>query len=188
MEVIIKGRHVEITDALRRYAEDKVSRVTRFLDPAKITKIEIELIVDKNRSVANSQTAEVTIHTKGFLVRGKVSSENMYASIDEVVDKLERQIKKHKGKIYDSHRMSGGLGETALKAVEESTVSSERPRVVKTKRIMLDTMSVEEAALQMELLGHDFFVFTNADTGGISVVYKRRDDNYGLIEPLAGKG
>ncbi|MCL5291644.1 MAG: ribosome-associated translation inhibitor RaiA [Actinobacteria bacterium] len=188
MEVIIKGRHIEVTDALRRYAEDKVSRLTKYLE--KITKVEIELIVDKNPSVPNPQTAEVTLHTKGPLIRGKASTDNMYASIDGVVDKIQRQIKKYKGKLYGSHKQASGLAELALQHSGEtiSETGEIGPKVVKTKRVSLKPMTTEEAALQMELLGHDFFVFTNSETDELNVVYRRRDKNYGLIEPIFGKG
>lgn len=187
MQVIVKGRHIEVTDSLRRYAEEKVSKLGRYLD--KIQGIEVELIVDKNPSVPNPQTAEVTLRTKGPIIRGSVSTENMYASIDGVVDKIERQIERYKGKLYTSHKQAGGLAELALQHSGELVPEQEGegPRVVKSKRIALKPMTPDEAALQMELLGHDFFVFINSETGDVNVVYKRKDGNYGQIEPIYGK-
>ncbi|MHB0976707.1 MAG: ribosome hibernation-promoting factor, HPF/YfiA family [Candidatus Aquicultorales bacterium] len=191
MEVIVKGRHVEITDALKKYAEDKVSRLSRYFD--KINQIEVELMVERNPSLPNPQTAEVTLITKGPLIRAKVATDNMYASIDGVTDKLERQIKKFKGKLYSSHKISPGLGEFSLEHApggtsENGAVEAEEHQVVRVKRISLKPMTTDEATLQMELLGHDFFIFINSETDEVNVVYKRRDKNYGLIEPVFGKG
>ncbi|MCL4499189.1 MAG: ribosome-associated translation inhibitor RaiA [Chloroflexi bacterium] len=188
MELIVKGRHIEITDALRQYAEEKVGRLTRHFD--QVMKIEVELNVDKNPSHPNPQTAEVTLHTKGPLIRGKASSDTMYASIDAVVDKIERQVQKHKGKLYSLHKQQAGLGVFSAEHAGELVTAGEEtePKVVKTKRVALKPMTTEEAALQMELLGHDFFVFTNSDTDEVNVLYRRRDKNYGLIEPILGKG
>jgi putative sigma-54 modulation protein len=110
----------------------------------------------------------------------------MYASIDLVVDKLERQIKKYKSKLYKSLKQGEGLGRLA-KTTQEAAEEPE-PKIVKTKQIEVKPMTPEEATLQMELLGHDFFVFANSETDEVNIVYRRRDDNYGLIRPIFGKG
>lgn len=183
MEMIIKGRHVEVTDALRAYAEEKVGRITRYFD--QIKKIEIEFTDEKNPSIVNSKTIEVTVFSKGPVLRAKESSGDMYASIDMVVDKLERQIKRFKNKAFKASKHAPGLGELAMARIEEGAEAEEKGlRIVKVKQVEVKPMAPEEATMQMELLGHDFFVFTNADTEEINVVYKRKDNNYGLIEPI----
>ncbi|MBE0447489.1 MAG: ribosome-associated translation inhibitor RaiA [Actinobacteria bacterium] len=187
MELIVKGRHVEVTGALRSYAEDKIGRVAKYFD--RIQKIEIEFTDEKNPSIINSKTVEVTVFPKGPILRAKESSSDMYASIDMVVDKLERQIKRFKNKKnYKSTKHAPGLGELALASFAGTAREElEGPRIVKVKQVAVKPMDPEEATMQMELLGHDFFVFTNANTEEVNVVYKRKDNNYGLIEPIYGK-
>jgi putative sigma-54 modulation protein len=184
MEIIVKGRHIEVTAALRSYAEDKIGRITKYFD--QIMKIEIELSDEKNPSITASKTVEVTVFTKGPVLRAKESSTDMYASIDMVVDKLERQVKKYKDKNFKTAKHGPSLGEIAVSNMP-SNVEPEAPMIVKVKQVSVKPMDPEEATMQMELLGHDFFVFTNADTDEINVVYKRKDQNYGLIEPVHGK-
>jgi len=186
MEIIVKGRHIEVTGALRAYAEEKIGRITKYFD--QIQKIEIEFNDEKNPSIVNSKTVEVTVFPKGPILRAKESSADMYASIDMVVDKLERRVKRFKNKSYKNAKSAPGLGELAASFIEAAEEEFEGPRIVKVKQIAVKPMDPEEATMQMELLGHDFFVFTNADTDEVNVVYKRRDNNYGLIEPIYGKG
>ncbi|MHB8840842.1 MAG: ribosome hibernation-promoting factor, HPF/YfiA family [Candidatus Aquicultor sp.] len=187
MEIIVKGRHIEVTDALRAYAEDKIGRITKYFD--QIQKIEIEFTDEKNPSIVNSKTVEVTVFPKGPILRAKESSTDMYASIDMVVDKLERQVKRFKDKNYKASKHAPSLGELAVaNFAEDEARREEVPSIVKVKQVAVKPMAPEEATMQMELLGHDFFVFTNAETDEINVVYKRRDSNYGLIEPIHGKG
>ncbi len=183
MEIVVKGRNIEVTDKLRRYAEEKIGRITRYFSP--IYAIEVELTSEKNPSVPNSETVEVTVDTKGPLLRAKVSSDDMYGSIDRVVDKLERQIKRYKEKLYTSMKSNSAA---ARPAAETAAEAATEPHVVKTKRIELKPMTPEEAALQMDLLGHDFFLFSNSETEAVNLVYKRQDGDYGLIEPITGKG
>jgi putative sigma-54 modulation protein len=186
MEIIVKGRHIEVTGALRAYAEDKIGRITKYFD--QIMKIEIEFTDEKNPSIVNSKTVEVTVFPKGPVLRAKESSGDMYASIDLVVDKLERQVKRYKNKSYKGSKHVPGLGEIAVTSfAEEEALRDEAPSIVKIKQVAVKPMAPEEATMQMELLGHDFFVFTNAETDEINVVYKRKDSNYGLIEPIHGK-
>lgn len=188
MEIIVKGRNMNVTNALRAYAEDKIGRITKYFD--QILKIEIAFIDEKNPSIANGKTVEVTVFPKGPVLRAKESSNDMYASIDMVVDKLERQIKRYKNRTYKSQRHgTPGLGELAVArgANGNGEEEQEAPQIVKVKQVSVKPMDPEEATQQMELLGHDFFVFTNADTAEINVVYKRKDKNYGLIEPVSGR-
>lgn len=179
MNIIVKGRHMEVTPAIRAHAEEKVGRITRILDNM-LMSAEVELYVERNPSIADSQVAEVTVYTKGPVIRAKEASSDMYAAIDLVADKLERQVRKLKTKVVDRH--SKGAPQPVAIA-EEEDLDEREPAIVKTKILEVKPMSSEEAILQMELLGHDFFVFSSAETEAISILYRRRDGDYGLIEP-----
>lgn len=189
MQVLVKGRNFHITPALKDYAEEKIQRVGHYFDS--IIKAEVELSVEKNRRIGNGQRAEVTIFTKGPVVRGHESATDMYAAIDLVVEKIERQVKRYKNRL--THAARKNSREThrhmePLSEVPEDIVLDDEGEgaIVKTKRIEVKPMSPEEATAQMDLLGHDFFVFTNSDTEEMNVVYRRRDGHYGLIEPRLG--
>ena len=169
MQIFLTGRHLEVTEALRRYAEEKVGRLQRYLE--RITSARIILSVEKYR-----QVAEVTLRVRDLTIRGEESSEDLYASIDLVVEKLERQVHKYKGKIQ-AHASRSGKPQGTIASREAE------PRVVKTKRFAIKPMSLDEAILQMDLLGHDFFVFRDAQTDEVNVLYRRHEGNYGLIEP-----
>lgn len=180
MDLIVKGRNITVTPALRDYAKEKILKLTRFFEP--MVKMEIEMIVQKNPSIQMNQTAEVTIFTKKAVIRAKESSTDMYSALDQVADKLERQIKRYKGKLYTSNNKHNKKpAEAAAKASKKE--AKKGPAIVKTKQFAIKPMTPEEASLQMELLGHDFYVFTNSETEEINVIYRRRDNNYGLIEP-----
>jgi putative sigma-54 modulation protein len=180
MRLQVKGRNVEVSDSIRRYAEEKLAKLDKLVkDP---TRVEVELHVEKNPSISNSQVAEATVYTKGPVLRARESSADMKASIDQLVDKLERQVKRYREK-----RRRGRPAHGNSHAVEEApmipTDSEGESMIVKTKQFAIKPMTPEEAVLQLDLIGHDFFVFKNADTDEINVVYRRRDGNYGLIEP-----
>lgn len=179
MQVIVKGKNVEVTDALRKYAVEKVGRVSKYLD--RIIKTEIELSVEKNPKIQENQVVEVTIFSSGPVIRAKESATDMYQAIDLVCSKLERQARKVKRKLIDrSHHARNPFKGSPGTAEEEE---ERAPLIVKTKSFHLKPMTPEEACLQMELVGHDFFVFINSDTEETNVVYRRKDGNYGLIEP-----
>ncbi|HEX6490152.1 MAG TPA: ribosome-associated translation inhibitor RaiA [Gaiellaceae bacterium] len=176
MQLRVKGRGVEVTDAIRSYAEKRLGKLERQLpDP----RIELELSAEQNPSIKAQHVAEATVWTKGPVLRARESSADMRASIDQLVDKLERQVTRYKGKRLGRRH---GRGE---KPREEGMpmAQGDEPRIVKTKQFAVKPMSAEEAVLQLELVGHDFFVFRNADSNEINVVYRRRDAGYGLIEP-----
>ena len=180
MRLQVKGKNVEVSEAIRTYAEEKLGRLDRQLaDP---TRVELELAVEKNPSIADNHVAEATVWTKGPVLRARETSGDMKASIDQLVAKLERQVKRYREKRRVAprrHARDGGLAaESAPVEVEEDETT-----IVKTKQFPVTPMSAEEAVLQLELVGHDFFVFRNADTETINVVYRRRDGDYGLIEP-----
>lgn len=191
MKVIVKGRNINVTDTLRSYGVEKVSKMAKYFD--QIMRIELEFIVEKNPSISNDKTVEATVFTKGSVIRAKESSADMHASIDLVADKLERQVKRYKGKLKAHNARNNGVARESIREnimVEEQEKESEngeksdKPRIVKTKQFSIKPMSPIEASMQMELLGHDFYVFTNAETDEVNVIYRRKDNNYGLIEPV----
>lgn len=186
MQVLVKGRNFHVTEALKSYAQEKLQRLTHFIDNGLI-KAEIELSVERNPRIEDSQSAEVTIFTRGPVVRAHISAPDMYAAIDLVCDKIERQVKRYKNRAYGSRKNHRDTPRTmAVDSQVDAGVAleeEEEREIVKTKRIDAKPMSPEEATAQMELLGHDFFVFRNADTEEVNVVYRRRDSHYGLIEP-----
>jgi putative sigma-54 modulation protein len=185
VNLTVKGRNLVLTDAIGAYAEEKMGRLGKYLVDG--SRCEVELWTEKNPSIADNQVVEATIFTKGPVIRAREASPDIYASIDLVFAKLERQVKKYRGKLVS--RSQGTHKEAfvseGFKIPEETEVLEEEvstPRIVKTKQFMVKPMAPEEAALQLELVGHDFFVFTNSETHETAVVYRRRDGNYGLIE------
>lgn len=180
VDITFKAKNTDASEALRDYAGEKLQRLSRYFD--QIMSVDVEFIAERNPSITKSQICEVTMFTKGATVRAVEASPDMHASIDLVTDKLERQIKRYKHKRNTNsanHKASSKTVGAAAVVAEE-----ERPVIVRSKRVDAKPMTPEEATLQMELLGHDFFVFTNADSEDINVVYRRRDSNYGLIEPV----
>lgn len=171
----VRGKNVEITPALRDYVEKRIGKITRYFDS--VGEISVLLSVIKDRHMV-----EVTVPVQGVLLRGEEASHDMYASIDLVIEKLERQIHKHKTKMQRRFRDGTLLDEAfASPAVAEHDEDEEYP-VVKRKRFVVKPMDVQEAIMQMNLLNHDFFVFRDADTEEVNVVYRRADGKYGLIE------
>jgi len=184
MEMIVKTRHMAVTDAIRDYAQDKIGRNSRILDGDHV-RAEVELYVEKNPSIGNNHVAEVTVWTKGPIIRAKEASSDMYAAIDLVSEKLERQFRKYKGKIIDRHT-GKRAGIPPLLDLPVALEDEPEPSIVKTKVLDMKPMLPEEAILQLELLGHDFYVFTSAETEIVNVLYRRKDGDYGLIEPRIG--
>jgi putative sigma-54 modulation protein len=177
MQLQVKGKNVEVTPALREYAQRKLSKLGRQL--AGPTRVEIELAVERNPSIAGSNVAEATVWTKGPVLRARESSGDMKASIDQLVDKLERQVKRYRQKRRREHERHSARGSLPPPVVP----SEEEPVIVKTKQFVLNAMTPEEAIVQLELIGHDFFVFRNLESDEINVLYRRKDGDYGLIEP-----
>jgi len=184
MNIIVKGRHMAVTDPIRSYAEEKIGKVSKILDGDHIS-AEVEVYVEKNPSIEKNQVAEVTVYTKGPVIRAKETDTDMYAAIDLVSEKLERQFRKYHGKMVDRH--SGKRAHVSKPVpLEEILVPAHEQVIVKTKPLEVKPMSAEEAILQMELLGHDFFVFMSAETDTFVVLYRRHDGDYGLLEPRVG--
>jgi putative sigma-54 modulation protein len=180
VDIVVKGRHMEVRPDIKAYAEEKIGKVTRVLNGI-VMSIEVELYHERNRSIDKGNVAEVTVRTKGHVIRAREASSDMKAAIDLVTEKLESQARRLKSKVKDRKALKGA---PAPIAVTDEDDEDEEPRViVKTKRVELKPMDAEEAIMQLELLGHDFFVFESAETEQVSVLYKRRDGNYGLITP-----
>ena len=178
MRLQVKGKNVEVSDSIREYAEQKLAKLERQLHD--LTQVELELAVERNPSIAANQVAEATIWTKGPVLRAREASGDMRASIDGLTEKLLRQVKHYRVRRRPrSARGSAELDTGGSVAVTDET----EPQIVKSKQFPVKPMTPEEAVLQLELIGHDFFVFKNADTDEVNVVYRRRNGGYGLIEP-----
>jgi putative sigma-54 modulation protein len=186
MQLILKGKNVEITDWLREYVEKKVNRLDRYLPD--IREARVELSVQKTRSSQDRQVAQLTVRSNGLILRAEERTDDMFAAIDAVVDKMHRQIARYKGKRMNRWQgQKPNRGEEELlpldtEILEELSEEQDR-RIVRVKRFAVSPMHEEEAIEQMELLGHDFFVFFNPNSGRLSVLYRRKDGNYGLLEP-----
>ncbi len=175
MNIIVRGKQVEVTNALRQHVEKRVGKLERYLD--KLDEAQVTLSVERDR-----HKVEVTIPVDGIILRGEEVSGDMYGSVDMVIEKLERQIQKYKTKLSKKIR-SNSLREFVAQSVGQVSEEEEEPQVLKTKRFAIKPMPIDEAIMQMNLLGHNFFVFSNAETDEVNVVYQRKDGNYGLIEP-----
>jgi putative sigma-54 modulation protein len=175
----VKGKNVEVSDSLKSYAQEKLRKLDKHLNDA--ARLELELAVERNPSISENQIAEATVWTKGPVMRARESSNDMRASIDLLVEKLERQARRYREK----RRRGSGRNHGNASGPETRPVvpAEDHPVIVKTKQFAVKPMSPEEAVLQLELIGHDFFVFQNAESDGVNVVYRRRDGDYGLIEP-----
>ena len=174
MNITVNGRHIDITDALKTYAEEKVSKLDKYLPAG--AEAAVILTVEKYR-----HRAEVQIKVNGIIIQAQEETDEMYASIDKVLDKITRQVRKYKERLKDKK----GRGDGVPSAEEEEGHVDRIPVIIKTKRFDMKPMSPEEAVMQMELLDKDFFVFSNVSTGALNVIYKRKDGNVGLIEPAA---
>ena len=174
MRYTIVGRNIEVTQGLRDAITDKIGKLDRYFTPD--TEVNVTLSVQRER-----QNIEVTIPIKGTIIRAEESSNDMYVSIDLVEEIIERQILKYKKKLIDRKQSSPSFSDSFLQ--EETPITEEEIKIVKTKKFAVKPMDPEEACLQMELLGHSFYVFLNAESEQVCVVYRRKGGTYGLIEP-----
>lgn len=169
----IRGKNIELTNALKEYVEKKLAKLEKHID---LAEGQVTLTVEKG-----THKVEVTIPVNGMFLRGEEETGDMYASVDMVVEKLEKQISRYKARFNKKSRAEGkAVPITGGSAGEDSY---EEPKIMKTKKFAFKPMPVDEAVMQMNMLGHNFFVFSNAETEEVNVVYKRKDGNYGLIEP-----
>ncbi len=173
MKFVIVGKNIEVTQGLKTAVEEKIGKLERYFNPE--TEIHVTLSVEKER-----QKIEVTIPVKGSIIRSEQVSNDMYVSIDLVEEIIERQIKKYKNKLIDQKQSAGFFKQ---EFIEKDYMDDEEVKIIRTKKFDIKPMYPEDACVQMELLGHSFFVFNNAETGQVNVVYKRKGNTYGLIEP-----
>jgi putative sigma-54 modulation protein len=179
MRLQVKGKNHEVSDTIRRYAEEKMQKLDRQLH--ELAEVELELRVEKNPSIPDNQVAEVTVRTKGPTLRVTEASTDMKASIDQLTEKLTRQIDHARGKRRrDWHPRDNGSPGGPMSVPDEEETGEQ---IVKVKQFSVKPMSPEEAVLQLELIGHDFFVFRSDDSAEINVIYRRDNGGYGLIEP-----
>ena len=173
MKFIILGKNIEVTPGLKSAVEDKIGKLEKYFSPD--TEVHVTLSVEKER-----QKIEVTIPVKGSIIRSEQVSNDMYVSIDLVEEIIERQLKKYKTRITDRHHSADNFKKEFL---ENDYMDDEEIKIVRTKKFDIKPMYPEDACVQMELLGHSFFVFNNAETDQVNVVYKRKGGTYGLLEP-----
>lgn len=175
MKFTISGKNLQVSEGLRSAVEDKLGKLERYFTPD--TEVIVTLSVEKER-----QKIEVTIPVKGNIIRSEQVSNDMYVSIDLVEEVIERQLRKYKNKLVDKHQAAASFQKAFL---EKDYEEDEDVRIIRTKKFDIKPMYPEDACVQMELLGHNFFVFVNAETDQVNVVYKRNGNTYGLMEPEA---
>lgn len=196
MQLQVSGRNLDITAPIREYAERKLARIERHL--TEDTRVDLELAIERNRSISANQHAELTVWTRGPVLRAHEYAEDMYAAIDLAVDKLDRQVRRYRERRrhWRPHHQARDI-EALLPLSEDDEAGSFTgangaepelpiPAIVKTKRFNMKPMHPDEAALQLELVGHEFYVFLNAESDSVAVIYRRRDGNLGVIEPVPG--
>ena len=193
MKLVIQGKNIEITDAIREYVSQKIEKAVNHFQTL-TTEVDVHLSVARNPRINPKQTAEVTIYVNGAVVRAEESSENLYASIDLVANKIARQLRKYKEKRHEKQHTPI----KTVEAIQEKPVSPaliddnrapELPAdVVRMKYFAMPPMTLEQALEQLELVDHDFYMFRNAETGEINVIYERNHGGYGVIQPRNGNG
>lgn len=176
MRYTITGRNIDVTEGLKSKVIKKLSKLEKYFTPDTEAKVALSVVKD-------DQKIEVTIPTRKGLIRAEESSQDMYASIDLVEDDIERQIKRFKNKLVDKKQSAQSFSSLFLEEDEDDEAGESEIRIERTKKFAVKPMDAEEACLQMEMLGHAFYVFQNADTDEVNVVYKRKNGSYGLIEP-----
>jgi putative sigma-54 modulation protein len=182
MQIFVKGKNLHVTDALRKYVEEKIGHLDHYIDHG---------ILDAHvtmRTERDDQIVDVMLNLRHYLIKAEERSPTMYASIDLVQERLEQQIRKYKTRRREHHHRQNGKAVDGGALPEDAEAESfvdvgEAPRIVRTKKFAVKPMDADEAVSQMELLGHDFFVFVNAETEQVNVLYKRKSGDLGLIEP-----
>lgn len=173
MNLVISGKNIDITEGLRSAVEEKIGKLERYFTDS--TEVHVTLSTEKNR-----QKIEVTVPMKGSIIRAEETSTDMYVSIDLVEEVIERQLRKYKNKLIDKEQNAVQLNKAFI---EEDNYEEEDIEIIRSKKFEMKPMDPEEACVQMELLGHNFFVFRNSESDEVNVVYKRKGNTYGLIEP-----
>ncbi|MEZ4733558.1 MAG: ribosome-associated translation inhibitor RaiA [Caldilineaceae bacterium] len=188
MQLTVHGRHLEVTDWIRQYIEKKVDRIQRYLP--QIQELRAELTQSETRAAADRYTAQITVWANGQILRAEESTSDIFASIDATIDKMAKQVQRFKGRRFQSRRRASAAAsmEAEMNALEPAVEEADSEaafdgNIIRRKQFVLEPMNEEEALEQMELLGHDFFVFFNPDMNAVNVIYRRRDGNYGLLQP-----
>jgi len=194
MQIVVKGKNIEVSESLRHHVERKVGKLARYTDD--MIGVQVELSTEKTRSAETRQVVQVTANAGGTLLRAEVRAGDMFAAVDGVMDKMRRQTRAYKDRLHNRQKTAASRAQPAVPpaAQEEPDETEEGEEelthiaghIVRTKHFAVKPMSAEEAVDQMELLGHDFFVFAEARSQAIHVVYKRRDSTYGLLIPEHG--
>ena len=174
MKFVIIGKNIDVTEGLKSAVEDKIGKLEKYFNPD--TEVHVTLSVEKDR-----QKIEVTIPVKGSVIRSEQISNDMYVSIDLVEEIIERQLKKYKNKITDAHHNASS--DFNQEYIDRDYEDDDEIQIIRSKKFDIKPMYPEDACVQMELLGHDYFVFRSAETDEVNVVYKRKDGTFGLIEP-----
>jgi len=197
MQLQVSGRNLDVTEPIREHALRKLARIERHL--TEDTRVDLELAIERNPSIKANHYAELTVWTRGPVLRAHESAEDMYAAIDLAVDKLDRQVRRYRERRrhWRPHHQAREIEALLPLSDDDEAALAEAgpnggepelpvPAIVKTKRFNMKPMDPEEAALQLELVGHEFYVFLNAESDAVAVIYRRRDGNLGVIEPVPG--
>jgi len=184
MDVVIRGKNVKVSESLRAAAQEHLAKLDRYANG--FARAEIDFSEERNPRIADNQRCEVLVHVKGHLLKAHASAPEPFAALYAVCDKVEHQVKRLKDKRIARHHPRRVRGQRVelppLEDEEEDEQEAQTARIVKTKEFSIKPMTAEEAVLQMDLLGHDFFLFTSSETGRAAVIYRRNDGNFGLIE------
>ena len=185
MKLVIQGKNIEVTGAIREYVEQKIDKAVSHFQSL-TTEVDVHLSVARNPRIASSQSAEVTVYANGSVIRAEEKSENLYASIDLVADKISRKLRKFKERKTDRNAAKTSVAvveQEPLPLPNDNRVVELPDQVVRNKYFTMPAMSVSEALEHLELIDHDFYVFRNGETGDINVVYERNHGGYGVIQP-----
>jgi len=188
MQPLVHGRNVEVTDWIREYLDKKVGKLERFLP--QVNDARVELTHNATRAAEDRYTAQITVWTNGQILRAEESTSDILASIDATVDKMSRQIRRFKGRRFQERRRASAAAtaeaQMAATMIEEAPDEEEFGHIIRRKEFALEPMDEEDAVAQMELLGHDFFVYYDMNDKAVNVLYRRRDGQYGLLQPRFG--
>jgi putative sigma-54 modulation protein len=177
MKISVRGDKIKVTEAMNNYVVEKLKKIDKYLDNPEEVNASVVVRVEKQ-----GQKVEITIPLKNFMLRAEETQEDIYAAVDTIIDKIERQIRKNKTKLESQAKKSREVKAFVFDEIKEVEEEVEETKIVKRKKVDVKPMSEEEAVLQMELLGHDFYLFKDADTMKPTLVYKRKDNQYGIIE------
>ena len=193
MQIVVTGRNVHLSPSLKDYAEKKLGTVKKYFDH--IIEVDVTLSINEAKDPSRSKICEVTVWANGSILRAQKASEDLYASVDMAADKIDRQIKKFKEKLRDNPRRHNNrvdkmathkvlsFGDAFIEKAADEALADRTPKIVRSGNFSMKPMFADEAAEQLEMLRQDFYVFSNADTNMVNVIYKRNDGNFGLIEP-----